>query len=351
MENDTQPQSAPRRIDWRKVHDNVVGAVATGLFAGFVPLAPGTAGSLLGAVAWWFLMPVDFARQVLWLALLFGVGVYASGQAEKWWGHDHGRIVIDEALGMCVTLLLVPRNIWFYLAAFLLFRLCDIVKFYPIDRAQKLAAGWGVMADDLLAGIYAGTVLVCGQLVFSAPAPLAVLLRSMPHRFILYALVLSASLAFIFRRAYPYFSALGIGIIGALVYWHWFPFGLLRQLAVIALFTGLLWWGAGQVRRRWRIDLYAYGPDKLAGIWLLLWFIPRTGWAYAVAVALFTVALALAPWPTRLVRARWQSWSPLLDDLIAAAYASVVLQTVVLIAWYDEMVLIKFVVLKLLGAI
>ncbi|MCU0607596.1 MAG: hypothetical protein MUF78_09315 [Candidatus Edwardsbacteria bacterium] len=62
-------------------------------------------------------------------------------------------------------------------------------------------------------------------------------------------------------------------------------------------------------------------------------------------------ALALAPWPTRLVRARWQSWSPLLDDLIAAAYASVVLQTVVLIAWYDEMVLIKFVVLKLLGAI
>lgn len=340
-----------KRINWLRVKDNAVGAVATGLFTGFSPFAPGTAGSLLGAAIWWFLAPATFAGQVRFLIVLFGLGVYAAGEAEQWWGHDHRRIVVDEVFGMSFALLLVPRSIWFYLAALLLFRLCDIVKFYPAGRAQDLKGGWGVMADDLLAGLYAGVALMCVQLVFSTPAELAVLLGWMPHRFILYALALAACFAFLYRKHFAHYLALAVGIAGALVFWHWFPFNLIWQMAWIVIYAGLLWWVAAYIARRWNIDLYRYGADKLIGIWLLLWFIPHIGWVYVMAVALLTAAYALNPWPSRLARARWPRWAPLLDDVIAAVYAGIVLQTVVLILWYDEMVLIKYIILKLMGAL
>jgi phosphatidylglycerophosphatase A len=338
-----------RRINWPRVKDNAVGGVATGLFTGFSPFAPGTAGSLLGAALWWFLAPATFAGQVRFLIVLFGLGVYAAGEAEQWWGHDHQRIVIDEVFGMCFTLMMVPRNPWLYLAAFVLFRLCDIVKFYPADRAQCLKGGWGVMTDDLLAGLYAGLAMLCLQLVVSTPPQLAALMRWMPHRFILYALVLAACLPFIYRKYFSNYLILVAGILGALAFWHWFPFTFFWQLVWTIAYAVIIWWGAQQVERRWKIDLHQYGADKLVGIWLLLWFIPRIGWVYALAIILLALAYALGPWPTRLVRARWPAWAPLLDDAIAAVYASIVLQTVVLIFWYDEMVLIKYLVLKLMG--
>jgi phosphatidylglycerophosphatase A len=83
------------------------------------------------------------------------IGVPVSTRAEKWFGHDGSPIVIDEALGMLITLFMLPKSIAIYAVGFLLFRVFDIVKPFPAGRAQALPGGWGVMMDDVLAAIYA----------------------------------------------------------------------------------------------------------------------------------------------------------------------------------------------------
>ncbi len=110
----------------------------------------------------WFLLPASWVAIPVWLAIYL-IGVHAATQAEKDLGHDSGKIVIDEALGMGVALIFIPKVIWFYLAGFFLFRILDIYKPLGIRSAEKLPRGWGVMTDDLLAGVYANLIL---QLVF-----------------------------------------------------------------------------------------------------------------------------------------------------------------------------------------
>jgi len=340
-----------QRINWRKVKDGVVGGIATGLFTGFSPFAPGTAGSLLGAISWWFLMPFNFSRQVFWLALLFALGVYTAGQAESWWGRDDQKIVIDEVFGMWFSLLMVPHNIWWYLAAFVLFRICDIVKFFPIDRSQRLPGGWGVMADDLLAGMYTGVLMQLALVILWPQYNIYLVFRWMPHRFILYALLLPLCLAFVFRQLFRPALTLAIAVAGALWYYHWFPFFLIRQWLWIAAACGVIWWLGEIMLEAFKFDIYRWGADRLIGIWLLLWFIPRIAWVYVIAIALYVIFSLLDPWPSRLARGLQRPWNLLLDDVIVACYASAVLQTVVMIFWQDEMVLVKYVVLKLMGGL
>jgi len=99
---------------------------------------------------------------MLWVVItlvLFFIGVRAATSAESLWGHDAGRIVIDEIVGMWAALLFLPRTVRIAVLGFFIFRFLDIVKPFPAHRSQRLPAGWGVMVDDLIAGIYTNVVL------------------------------------------------------------------------------------------------------------------------------------------------------------------------------------------------
>jgi phosphatidylglycerophosphatase A len=121
--------------------------------AGLSPIAPATVGSALVACIAWFVPTVPTAALVFLLTMLTGLAVGIANEAEKDLGHDAGPIVIDEAVGMSLALLLVPRTIPAYLAAFLLFRLFDIWKPLGAREAQSLPGGVGVVADDVIAGL------------------------------------------------------------------------------------------------------------------------------------------------------------------------------------------------------
>jgi phosphatidylglycerophosphatase A len=133
--------------------------LASGLFVGYLPMAQGTAGSLWGPFVCLLLPEHYFPLAWFFLPLLFFIGVWSSGQAEKYWGHDPGRVVIDEIFGMLVALAWLPIN-WYVLGAgFFLFRAFDILKPPPARWSEKLSGGWGVLMDDLIAGIYANIVV------------------------------------------------------------------------------------------------------------------------------------------------------------------------------------------------
>jgi len=129
--------------------------VATTFGAGFSPVAPGTAGSLLAVLLVYFLSPFPVWIFILVLIILFFAGVYTGTQIEKEKGHDPSLVVIDEFVGMGISLLFLDKDWRFYLIAFILFRFFDIVKPPPINLSQKLAGGYGIMIDDVLAGLYA----------------------------------------------------------------------------------------------------------------------------------------------------------------------------------------------------
>lgn len=83
----------------------------------------------------------------------------SAGRVEEIWGKDHNRVVIDEVAGMCITLLFVPLKWQYTLIGLIFFRFFDILKPLGIRKLEELPGGWGVMADDILAGIYANVIL------------------------------------------------------------------------------------------------------------------------------------------------------------------------------------------------
>lgn len=121
----------------------------------------GTIAAALYTILWWLIRPsIDgIPVQVIVFLLLTAVGVYVSNKLEAEWGKDSSKIVIDEAAGMCCTLLFVPHQWQLALMGLAAFRFFDIVKPLFISRAEKLPAGWGVMADDVAAGVCANLVL------------------------------------------------------------------------------------------------------------------------------------------------------------------------------------------------
>lgn len=143
--------------------------IGTGLGSGFSPVAPGTAGALLATLLWWlgglFLSPVALLWTTVVCVLLFTVaGVWAANWLEPYWGEDPSRVVVDEMVGVWIALLAAPCARWDYaLAAFVLFRLLDIFKPLGIRRMERLPHGIGVMADDILAGIYAFFLLIVAR--------------------------------------------------------------------------------------------------------------------------------------------------------------------------------------------
>jgi len=136
-------------------------ALATGLFAGYMPVASGTFGTVVAIPLCFFLSVLGPIEGLLFIGLFSGVAVWIAGEAEKIFGEkDSGLIVIDEMAGFLVTLYLIPLTVKSLVAGFLLFRIMDIFKPYPIKRLEsRLPGGWGVVGDDILAGLYANLLL------------------------------------------------------------------------------------------------------------------------------------------------------------------------------------------------
>ncbi|MFC1511770.1 phosphatidylglycerophosphatase A [Candidatus Latescibacterota bacterium] len=144
----------------QKFMDHAAVIFSSCLYTGYLPVAPGTWGSLWGPVLYYLFPAVLFPR-VLFIAIpvLVLTGALAATRCERFWGSDPSRVVVDEVAGILVTYLFLPVNgavIWI---GFFLFRLFDIVKPPPARQAERLPGGWGVMADDVLAGIYANLSL------------------------------------------------------------------------------------------------------------------------------------------------------------------------------------------------
>ena len=134
-------------------------SLATVLGIGYIPFAPGTVGSAVGLLLWAGLPPSPVA-QAATILVLFVVGAWSGSAAERHFrAVDPGPVVIDEVMGMLITLLMNPVEWGGALAAFLLFRAFDIVKPYPADRFERLPGGVGVMADDGVAALYANLTL------------------------------------------------------------------------------------------------------------------------------------------------------------------------------------------------
>jgi phosphatidylglycerophosphatase A len=122
---------------------------------GLVPIAPATAGSALVALVGWFLPTVPLLP---WFGLLVVgtlIAVWAAGEAEHELGHDAKPICIDEAVGQTIALLYVPHTIAAFVTAFVLFRVFDVIKPLGARQIQDLPGGWGVVMDDVIAGIVA----------------------------------------------------------------------------------------------------------------------------------------------------------------------------------------------------
>ncbi len=121
----------------------------------------GTLAAMIAAAAWYLLLPAGGWNLNMFLItlLLVIIGIMVGSLVEKDWGKDSSKVVIDEVAGMCVAMLFVPVSLNSILVGLLLFRVFDITKPFYIRKMESLPGGWGVMMDDVLAGIYTNIVL------------------------------------------------------------------------------------------------------------------------------------------------------------------------------------------------
>jgi phosphatidylglycerophosphatase A len=157
------PPPIPSTV-WR----NPLCFIALGFGAGALPRAPGTWGTLLAVPVYLLLQTLPLQGYVLLVIALFVVGVGLCGKAGEMLGaHDHPAIVWDEMVGFWVTMIAAPPGWSWIVIGFVLFRLFDIWKPWPIHWLdRRIAGGLGVMADDLAAGLYAALCLRLGSSVF-----------------------------------------------------------------------------------------------------------------------------------------------------------------------------------------
>lgn len=148
--------------------------LSTGFGVGFCPVAPGTMGALLATVVWLVIFvyvpyPISLIFTILLLLLLTYFGAKASGAVEAIWGRDPSRVVVDEMVGVLFPLaLIIPSDAWYWyaIASFALFRFFDIFKPLGIRRMEKYPSGVGIMADDILAGVYSAIIILAAQWFF-----------------------------------------------------------------------------------------------------------------------------------------------------------------------------------------
>jgi phosphatidylglycerophosphatase A len=138
-----------------------ISLLATGFGVGYSPVAPGTLGTLLAIPVYYFLSAIPSPIYEITLIGFFFLSVWISENAEIFFGKkDDQRIVIDEMMGFLITMLWVPKTTHFIVIGFFLFRLFDILKPFPIRRLERgLKGGFGVVLDDVIAGVYANIIL------------------------------------------------------------------------------------------------------------------------------------------------------------------------------------------------
>ena len=144
-----------------KFRERAVLFVATGFFIGTVPIAPGTFGTLIGLPVCFLLSRLNFLQSVICILvfILFAIGI-ASAAEKILKQKDPGQIVIDEIAGVMVTFAGLPFNLKTALAGFIIFRVLDILKPFPIRTLEKrVGGGSGVVLDDVLAGVYGNLIL------------------------------------------------------------------------------------------------------------------------------------------------------------------------------------------------
>ena len=133
--------------------------IGSGLFSGYVKKASGTFGSLAGLCI--YLIPgfENPSVMIFFITLFILVGVPIARKFEIVYGEDPKEYTNDEVIGMWITLLFIPKKIWWMLIGFFLFRAFDIWKPYPARKLESVKNGWGVILDDIAAGIYSFVVL------------------------------------------------------------------------------------------------------------------------------------------------------------------------------------------------
>jgi phosphatidylglycerophosphatase A len=145
----------------RTVLSDPVNFLAFGFGTGLAPVAPGTFGSRPGLLLFWLTLDYGLYVQLVIAGGMALVGIWICGESARRIGvHDHGGIVWDEIVGMYVTLLVAPVTVVGFVLAFVLFRIMDIVKPWPIrDLDHSIHGGLGIMLDDLVAALYAAFLL------------------------------------------------------------------------------------------------------------------------------------------------------------------------------------------------
>ena len=135
--------------------------LATAAYCGYAPVAPGTVGSAAGLVVYVLVWATRSSLlEAALIAATFAIGVWSATHAERYFGTiDPGPVVIDEVLGMLVTLAFIPVGWSGALAGFFIFRIVDVLKPYPANRLERLHSGFGIIADDAMAGIYSNLCL------------------------------------------------------------------------------------------------------------------------------------------------------------------------------------------------
>jgi phosphatidylglycerophosphatase A len=135
--------------------------LATCGYVGYAPVAPGTFGSAAGLVVYALLRWVGSgAVEIATIIVLFAIGIWSGAEAEHHFGRaDPGPIVLDEVVGMLITLALIPVTITGAFVGFLVFRALDVFKPWPSGRFERLPGGLGVMADDGMAALYGNGVM------------------------------------------------------------------------------------------------------------------------------------------------------------------------------------------------
>ena len=143
--------------NWKTILSNPIHFIAFGFGSGLAPKAPGTFGTLVAIPLYLLLEPLSLINFLIVLTLLSLFSFYIAGKSAQLLGiHDHGGIVIDEICGYLLTMAIAPPGWIWIVTGFVLFRIFDILKPWPIDYLDKrVSGGIGIVLDDLMAGIYA----------------------------------------------------------------------------------------------------------------------------------------------------------------------------------------------------
>lgn len=136
--------------------------ISTSLGIGYIGKGAGTVAAVVTAFCWYMAQAgeiPDITMQCGVTLLILVMGTWSASEVERGWGKDNQKVVIDEVAGMCISLLFLPPSVPYVAAGLVLFRFFDIAKPLYIRRAEHLPGGWGVMLDDVLAGVYANLLL------------------------------------------------------------------------------------------------------------------------------------------------------------------------------------------------